>query len=401
MIKVEQVDENGNITLDYDQKLSVNDIDSCFYSMFMESVEKKGKQYLVFQNVGILACNVTYLGNPHPLYKKRIQLKKYYLNYLKENIAKNIKTLYVGVYTYNETRLFVVFEPSTYLSKKSHNSSAHIFTMNLQYAQKVGSFRKIDGFGNHIYVFDKDNFIDFVLETSRIETDGDNEGKTFRKIINYFDEFSDTIPKERNGISCYKEMVEANDNNARQAEWTGFYFEYLFKKFLNKERTDLIKRNSSKKKGEIDLDVVFDKDKWIYGDFKAENIESDILGNALDTFAKVIEENNGIVYYVCCFCEIVKDSTTNYDVTRYWNSLRDKPYETEDEIKNRYGRKMKSIARPKQISILKIDKVVLNILKQNPFHQGKNSNNNSRKSKLKVTKDLINALTVYQKKLDK
>lgn len=146
MKQTEQILRNGNIVVDYDQTLTTKEIKMLMHELFNPVVKEDDKQFILYNKIALLACNVTYLGNPHPIYKKRIQLKSYYLDYLTKNSANNLKTLYLGIYTYKRTRLFVVFEPSTYASKKSHNSSAHVYSINLQYAQKVGKFSKVDAY---------------------------------------------------------------------------------------------------------------------------------------------------------------------------------------------------------------------------------------------------------------
>ena len=95
-----------------------------------------------------------------------------------------------------------------------------------------------------------------------------------------------------------------------------------------------------------------------------------------------------------------KDSQHGYQVTRYWNTLRDEPYTTEEDIRNRYGKQMKFSVTPKRLVVLKIDGIIYDILKQNPFHQGLNSDGNERKPKLKVDKDMIEALSVFSTNFD-
>ena len=138
---------------------------------------------------------------------------------------------------------------------------------------------------------------------------------------------------------------------------------------------------------------------WSFGDFKAESAGSDILGNSLESLDDVIEKNKGRVLYLCCICSNEKDSDHNYVVTRFWNQYRDKPYQSEDDIRNRYGKKMKYSVTPKEFRILNIDSTAYQILKEKPFAQGRNSNGKERKPKLKVSKDMIDALTIYAKKL--
>ena len=401
MKKVEQINKSGNIVIDYDQTLTAKDIRNLIFDLFNSKARVEGKQFILYEKIGILACNVTYLGNPHPEYKKRIQLKSYYLDYLAKNSSRNIKTLYLGIYTYNKTRLFVVFEPSSYASKKSHNSSAHVYSINLQYAQRAGKFNKIDAFGNSIHIYNTYEFVRYIktLVGDPIYIDTDD---LMNIIQSYFSSFKSTIKKEWKGIDCYKEMIEANDNNARQGEWQGWYFEYLFKKYLKDNPSSKIEWYGSKKKGDIDLDIKFKDFDWIYGDLKADQINHDILGNSFDCLDTVIKDNKGIVYYICCLYKSEKDSDHQYEVSRYWNEhIREesKKYDSIDELKKRYGKRMKYSVKPQILCVLKIDEIIYEILKKKPFIQGINSDGTDRKPKLKVNKDMINALTVYSQQI--
>lgn len=402
MKKVEQINRFGNIVIDYDQKLTTKEIKKLLFEMFDPVIKQDGKQFLLYDKIALLACNVTYLGNPHPIYKRRIQLKSYYLDYLVKNSSKNIKTLYLGIYTYYRTRLFVVFEPSTYATKKSHNSSAHVYSINLQYAQRAGKFDKIDTFGNKIHIFNSYEFVRYIKTLAGDSIHIDSED-LMQLIDNFVSSFKDVIKNERNGIECYKEMVDANDNNARQGEWQGWYFEYIFKKYLSEHRDTKIKWHGSKKSGEIDLDLKFEGSDWTYGDLKADQINHDILGNSFDCLDTVIKDNHGTVYYICCLYKSEKDSQHNYEVSIYWNdNVREenKRYSSVDELKKRYGKRMKYSVKPQVLCVLKIDEIIYEILKQNPFTQGVNSDGNDRKPKLKVKKDMINALTVYAQQIN-
>lgn len=401
MKQTEQVLRNGNIVVDYDQTLTRKEIKELLYKLFDPVIKKDEKQYVLYDKIALLSCNVTYLGNPHPIYKKRIQLKTYYLDYLSKNSLKNLKTLYVGIYSYNRTRLFVVFEPTTYAVKKSHNSSAHVYTINLQYAQKTGKFSKVDAFKNKIHIFNTYEFVRYVKRLAKdpVYVDADE----FTAIINgCLSSFKQTITNEWYGIDCYKEMIKAKDPNAKQGEWPGWYFEFLFKQYLINHKTKEIEWHSAKKPGEIDLDVRFVDLNWTYGDLKADQINHDILGNSFENLDEVIKNNHGIVYYICCLYRSEKDSEHNYEVTKYWNNfVRDssKRYATFAELKSGYGKRMKYSVKPELFCILKIDETVYKILRKNPFAQGVNSDGSDRKPKLKVQKDMIKALTIYSEKI--
>lgn len=400
MVKSEQVTRSGNIVVDYDQKLKVKEIDALMDNLFKPVLRKDKMQYVLYEKVGILACNVTYLGTPHPLYKKRIQLKSHYPEYLVRNAANGIKTLYVGIYTYKNTRLFVIFETETYAGKKSHNSSAHVYSINLQYAQKAGKFDKVDAFGNVIRIFNTYEFVRYI-KTLGGEMLGGTTGEDIMKLINdRFSDFKKEIPSVWNGIDSYKELEEDKGEPVRQTRWEGFYFELLFKKYLEKNKIKDISIYQDKRKNGIDFDIIFNDLDWTFGDLKADQIDEDILGNAYESFDAVIKEHNGVVYYVVCLIKSEKDSKHGYQVTKYWNTLRDDPYTTEEEIIAGAGKAMKYSVNPEKLCILKIDKVVYELLKKNPFAQGINSNGKARPPKLKVKKDMIDALSIFSINFD-
>ncbi len=397
MKKIDQILKNGKVTQDLDQTLSTKEIDDLYKDMFGLNFTKDRKQCILFNKVGVLTANVTYLGNPHPIYKKRIQLKDYYPEYAKSNSDKGLKTIFVGIYTYNETRLFVVFEPGTYLKKKSHNSSAHVFSMNLQYAQRAGEFFKTDGFDNKVHIFKPEHFKEYVKSLAGIEPVVSDYEDVIKTIKDYFVSFFSSFQKDWNGIKSYKEMISNGYQNARQNRWPGWYFEYLFRNYLQSHETKDIAWNSNKKKDGIDLDLVFPTKEWVYGDLKADQIDEDILGNNFESFEKVVVQHNGVVYYICALYKAEKDSKHDYVTSKFWNSLRDedKKYKNDVELQNRAGKQMKYSVKIESINILKIDKNMYEILKENPFNQGRNSDGKPRNPKLKVKKDMISALSVY------
>lgn len=396
LTKNEQVSKNGSIVLDYDQKLTKKEIEDLMFETFCGVIKVDGKQFVLYDKIGILACNITYLNKPHPTYKKRMQLKPYYLEYLEENRKSGLETLYVGIYTYNQTRLFVVFETDTFRGKKSNNSSAHVYSFNLQYAKRVGKFDKIDAFGNKVHVFNTYEFVRYI-KTMAGDSLGGEDGFYLEKTIkDHFSRFAKKVPPVWNGIKCYKELIDSKNRNARQNRWEGFYFEYLFKKYLEENNVKEISWHADKTKNGIDLDLVFDDEKWIYGDLKADNEADSIQGNDLETIGRVVKDNKGLVYYCCCRFTFEKDSNHNYRVTKYWNELRDEKekYKTFSEIKNGFGKYMKYSVKPKYLCVLKIDEAAFDILKQKPRKQGHNSDGKPRKDKIQIFKDKIDSLSV-------
>ena len=73
---VEQVNKNGEIVSGYDTSLSPKEILGKLDTYFPNIRKENGLIIGLFNNVeySILIKNITFLGNPHPLYKKRIQI---------------------------------------------------------------------------------------------------------------------------------------------------------------------------------------------------------------------------------------------------------------------------------------------------------------------------------------
>lgn len=399
MTKVDQILADGSIVQEFDQPLSNKEIDCLFYRLFGDDCVKDRKQYLLFNRIGVLVANVTYLGHPWPIYKKRIQLKSYFPDYYNENLSKKVDTLFAGIYHFQSTFLFVVFEPSFYVKKKSHNSSAHVQTFDLAYAVKNGSYSKTDAMGNFIRIMDKVHFTSFIKNRCM----SPNKCETYDEILNaihdYFSSFFDSIPtSEWLGTECYKEMRDASAPNYRQGEWQGWYFEYLFNKYWQSHKNEKIRYYGDKRENGVDFDLVFDEENWLFGDLKSDEEKGDILGNKFESFDNVILKHGGRVVYIVLRYKAELDKKHGYKTTIFWNdSIREKSrrYETFKEIENGYGARMKYSVKPKSIKVLSIDKVAYEILKKNPFHQGKNSDGETRKPKLKISKDMVESLAIY------
>ena len=397
MKKVDQLLKDGEIVLDYDQPLKVSEQEPLFKSIFGDKVEKEHDirtQFVLGGKLSLLVKAVTYLGHPWESYKKRIQLSTDFQQQYLRNIKRGISTLFVGVYRYNGLRLYVVFEPKTYAVKKSHNSSAHVQTFDLQYALKAGVRVKDDAMQNRVWTMTEEKFKEFILERLYLEQTSSID-KLLKMIEEYLNKLVASLPRKWYGVDCYKEMMAAGDNNAKQGEWQGFYFEYCFKQMLKKYPTDVIKWCSDKTRLGIDFDLQFPQIPWGYGDLKSDSIDGEIQGNSFESFDKVIVEHGGTVYYIVCRYKAEKDRDYGYKVTRFWNQFRDEPYTTEEEIQTRYGRRMKYAVIPKEIRILAIDSVAYEILKKDPFYQGVNSDGKPREPKLKIDKKLIDNLTIH------
>jgi hypothetical protein len=393
MVKVDQITDKNEIVQDFDQKLGVSEIWALISSLFGNSVQKDRKQFIVGGKVAILAANVTYLGIPHQLFTKRIQLKDYYPSYFYEDVKNGLHVVYLGIYTYHKTRLYVVFEPTTFTNKKSHNSSAHVHTLDLQYGMKKGLYRKTDRNGNTISVMAPARFQSYVEDLCYGKMD---EDITYDDAIKaFFHGFFATLPEKWFGVECYMEMAAANYNNAKQSEWPGWYFEYLFQKYLESHPQNDIEWWSSKKEGDIDFDLKFPKRPWFYGDLKTDQVGGSVQGNVFDNVKTVIKDNNGRIWYVVMKFDCEKDSDHGYAVTKFWDELRGSKYDGDKKLMaERYGKKMKYSVTPKHFRILNLDKAIEEMLKANLRHQGHNSNGKPRPAKIQISKDIEDVLSI-------
>ncbi len=414
--KVEQVRADGSIVEDYDTSLSQSEIAQVLERTFPDL--RKAHAPLPFflgeyQGVpfAIRCKNVTYLGHPHPFYKKRIQiaddLPEFYA------AAKNLgcKPLLLGIYTYGSNTLFASFGIETYVNKAAHNSSAHLYSGDLAAAAEEGFFEKVDFFGNTVTLFRPDT-VGVFLEECVAKPDGqpfsyafgespaaiENAGRIKRpapeesapvsasplaaSILPNIRRFFAQEAKRWYGIDCYKEMIEAGYKNRFQAEWVGFFLEYRFETYIEEHGlSDVFRYHQDKSAGGIDLDLFFPQI-GAYGDLKAHSEDSrGIQGNDWDTVFSVIGRGRpkDHIYYIVCEHSTEKDSLYQYEVTRFWNSAREKT-----DLMS-YHQRMKHNVTLKRAYVLDIHSGNCDHLKM--FRQGINSNGRPRPPKIMIERE--------------
>lgn len=380
-VMVEQVYHN-QVVEDFANILSKSEINNLLIKNF-ENIELRdnvlygdyfGKKYCIF------AKNISYLGNPHPIFKKRIQIPNNFIDLYKNNKSKNIETLLIGIYSYKDTLLFCDFDTTKYINNKAHNSSAHVYTIDLLNGYRNGIFKKKDTRDNVITVFDKSNINKYLELKLNVSNSSGVE------IFDTLDDFFASMFKEWFGIECYMEMIENEFNNKFQPEWPGFYLEYKLEKYLEENhKTDIIRYSQNKKKDDIDLDLYFPQLN-MYGDLKAHSSSSKaIQGNDYETIMDLIE--NQSIYYVVCNHDTEKDKDYNYEVTEYWNKAQNK------ENLHSYGDKMKHSVKLTSYYILEINKYNKKYLQI--FKQGKNSNGKEREPKIMIPDKNIGNFLVH------
>ena len=444
-ILVDQVTKDGVLVEGFDQSLSPQEIFQSI-SKYYPNIHKASADPRVLLGTykgykyAIRCKNITYLGNPHPHYKKRIQISDDLYDFYRLSLSLNAEPFLMGIYSYDDNTIFVDFKIDTYIEKKAHNSSAHVYVSDLAAATEDGYFQKTDYFGNTvtairpdaIEVFLDDHFginnepADVSIELDKLEkTHGTNDyeltkrtsdklsshwekrkanikeksisrtksyGKIFRDtIVPKIKDFFDGENRNWNGIDCYQKMITANYRNKYQPEWAGFFLEYEFENYLNNNNLNsLITYAQDKKNGGIDLDLYFPMIDS-YGDLKAHSEESrGIQGNDWNTVWNIItgQNENSHIYYIVCEHSTEKDSLHDYEVTKYWNTAQGK-----SNLMS-YHKRMKNSVSLKRVYILDINNSNKEYLSQ--FKQGINSNGKPREPKIMIDQDNLKYFIVEQ-----
>lgn len=382
-IKVEQVNEKYEVVEDYGEILTRNEMINIFKKYFPPLKYQNGCLYGNYgaERFCVYFKNVSYLGFPHPYFKKRIQIGDTFKDIYAENTQRGIKTLLLGVYKYKSTILFVDFDVSKYVTRKAHNSSAHVYTIDLKNGLLYGIFQKEDLNSNLITVINTDSVSKF------LRSKFDNDIDIRLDFIAVLDDFFSELPKDWHGACSYKEMVQEQFNNALQPEWPGFYLEYRLAKYIKKYHVEnIIQYSQNKKKGEIDLDLFFPQ-VGCYGDLKAHsNNSSGIQGNDWDTIMSII--NDSSIYYIVCNHDTEKDKNHGYEVTILWNTLLKKTNLMS------YAQKMKNSVKLTSYFILEINRFNSQYL--DIFKQGHNSDGSPRAPKICIKRQNISNFLIHQ-----
>ena len=396
MKEVEQVTKDGQVELGYDESLSPREI----YVVLSQYFPLAGRHAAdprimlgVFQGrrFAIRCKNITYLGNPHPYFKKRIQISDDLASFYAAAKQAHAEPLLMGIYSYRGNRVFVEFRIDTYIRKKAHNSSAHVYVSDLVAATVDGYFQKTDYFGNTITAFAPDVVEVFLYQrliepqeprrhgTERLSNTG-CVAEFKRDIEPKIRDFFLGEPVKWDGVACYRKMIAAGYRNKFQPEWVGFFLEFEFEQYLDRNALHrLIAYAQDKRDGGVDLDLYFPTI-GSYGDLKAHSEESrGVQGNDWQTIFRLLRDGSGHVYYIVCEHSTEKDSAHGYVVTRFWNEAQGKA-----DLMS-YARRMKHSAELKRVYILDIN--YYNRIYLTKFRQGINSNGKPRQPKIMIEQD--------------
>ncbi|MBR4154883.1 MAG: hypothetical protein IKT96_06005 [Paludibacteraceae bacterium] len=342
----------------------------------------------------ILHKAISYLGNPHPIFKKRIQMPRSWQEFCNEAATANIDydIRFVGIYHYQNNVIFVDFQKDTYLQHGLHNSSAHVYTNDLYQAVRNGVFRREDQCGNNIYSIRAKDFADYLIGAKT----GDNElFELFAKFNNGF-----SFGQWLYAVDKIKEMHGDNWRHWQQTEWAGWFLEYKFNKFtIDNNTLELMKYvgtdNKTHKEGTFDFDIWFGREQF-YGDLKASDIKKTFTpGNDQESFVECINKHDRF-WYVIYEHETIKDSEeTSYKATiernQYIRSV-DPNYKNNDMS---YYQRMKNSVRFMKMTILELNNVTFRDVLTD-FNQGKQPDGKSRQKKFLIKKKDMDKYVVYR-----
>lgn len=394
----EQITLDKSLVVAQDQPLSDRELQQCVVFALGEDKCRiinipPRKWAIEYTDAGktyhLLVKSCTYLGNPHPIYKKRIQLPRWFNEYTERISETNpsVDVRYIGAYHYADENhgdnvIFIDFNKDTYLRKKGHNSSAHVYTNDLFQAMTYGVFTKVDNRGNAISVVRRDQFSGYLS----------GERREHKSLFDYFRDFNFgfTFGQWLKALDVIKEMHQNDWRQWRQTEWAGWFLEYKFNKFVNENNVANLMRyvgNALKHDGDLDFDIRFDEEDF-YGDLKASDIDKkETPGNDKDNLVECILRF-GKFWYVVYEHETVKDSEAGYEATkarnRYIRSV-DPAYDKDDMS---YSGRMKNRVKFVRMSIIELNRVNFREALKD-FNQGRQPDGKARKPKFNINKKVL------------
>ena len=239
VLKSEQISPNTSLIIDYDQPLrSSTAISKAFSQALGEecSVEKyqNTKTVYKYQHNDIthyfLSGAVTYLSKPHPIFKKRFQLKKWYKDFYREYKGKpNTKIHLIGLYHYEGLVVFVEFALEDYIERKLNSSAAHVYSNDIYQAVTIGCFSKVDRNNNHVTSVSSRYFKQYL-----------NGEVRENPLFELFKKFNSTFCFDE-WISAKQAILQMKQGNWYQwkgTEWPGWFLEYEVAGFVSREHCE-------------------------------------------------------------------------------------------------------------------------------------------------------------------
>lgn len=395
--KSEQINSYMQMVIDYDQPLTTIDqklkaLKKALGNNVSVIKFNQTKTVFLYENNGIkhyiIAATLTYLSKPHPIFKKRMQLQRWYKDFynLHHNIPNETINL-IGIYHYDGMEIYCDFNLDSYIGKKMHSSSAHVYTNDLYQAVRNGVFEKIDMNKNKITVIKGINLKDYF------------EGNILKNpVVALFEKFNSQFEfnKWLQADECIRLMLVSDWYQAKGAEWPGWFLEFKVDEFINREHCESVMvytGNKNKSAGMLDFDLFFSSLNF-YGDLKASDIKKkEAPGNDQTNTLTAISQY-GRLWYIIYEHETIKDRERNNEMAIARMKLIDPSYKTGDHIS--YASKMKHSVNFKRMRIFELNAVNMHEILSD-FNQGHNSGPSmaERAAKFLLSKENMNNSVIF------
>lgn len=394
VLKSEQIAPNTSLIIDYDQPLrSSKDICNAFSEALGETcvIQKydNTKTLYSYTHNGIthyfLAGSITYLSKPHPIFKKRFQLKTWFKDFYQEYKNKpNTQIHLIGIYHYNGLVVFVEFKIEDYIDRKLNSSAAHVYSNDIYQAVTNGYFPKTDRNNNHITSISSRYFKQYI--------DGNIKENP---LFELFKKFNSTFHFNQ-WITAKEAIVSMKQGNWYQwkgTEWPGWFLEYKVAGFVSQEHceTKMLYIGNTKDNTMLDFDLIFPSEHY-YGDLKSSDIShSEAPGNDQESVLNAINQC-GKLWYIIYEHETIKDADRNNEMAKERMNLIGSPYVEGEKIS--YARRMKHSVKFKRMRIYELNRINMNEA-LSVFNQGHQLDRSPRRPKFLINKHNIDNCIVF------
>jgi hypothetical protein len=399
----EQINIENEIVIAKDQPLTIKEQHAILFEYLgnnnccIESINKK-KVFVYKKPQGkkiiLLTKAITYLGGngQHPIYKKRMQLPKWYKEFC-SNIGNNsnYEVIFLGIYHFESHVIFVNFIKDTYLLKKMNNSAAHVYINDLYQSKIKGIFKKNDKFGNTIFTINSNILKNYLNDTIN----------TADSVFEVLDRFNESFPFKQWIRADYAidYMYVNGSSQWKQTEWAGWYLECLFDQFIKSKNLAKIIEYVGlkyKKNGELDFDLLIEEE--FYGDLKASSIDSPaVLLNDQSNLIHAIETYKKFWYVIYMHSTRKDKDFDDYPMTKYRAIKINESENKSDGDFNIYSykNKMKHSIKFQNMIVLELNKANFKHALED-FNQGVQPDGSPRKPKFKISKKNIDNFVIYR-----
>ena len=392
--KSEQISPDVTLTIDYDQPITKKeDVLATLTSFLGAGCElyryKPRKLLYKYEHDDLteyfLLGAVTYLSFPHPIFKKRFQLKSWYKDFYNDHKNDpNTKIRLIGLYHYDGLFVFVDFNIEDYIENNINSSAAHVFSNDIFQAVKYGVFKKTDSRGNHITSVVGDKFLNYLNDTLEA-------GDVFSlyKLFNDSFAFGEWLKAD---ISI-EEMKQKNWYQWKGTEWPGWLLESKFADFIREKHCEnkLEYIGHIKSADKLDFDLLFKEDNF-YGDIKSSDIKNKSMpGNDKVNVIQAIQRHEKL-WIVLFEHETIKDTERNNEMAIARMRLKGEAYRPGGKIS--YKTRMKHSVKYTRMRVFELNQINMNTVLSD-FNQGRQQSGAKRKAKFMIKKREIDNYIIF------